>query len=87
MANYIENLNLSHEDLTTYIIGTISKLEPAITPHGKGAIATSRYISGLTQEEIQKTRDEVLSTKLEDLKSFAPLLEDTMKENYILYWE
>ena len=83
MANYIENLNLSHEDLTTYIIGTISKLEPAITPHGKGAIATSRYISGLTQEEIQKTRDEVLSTKLEDLKAFAPLLEDTMKENYI----
>ena len=83
MADYIENLNLNEEDLSTYIIGTISKLDPAITPHGKGAIATSRYITGLTQEEVQKTRDEVLDTKLEDLKAFAPLLKDTMKENYL----
>ena len=83
MADYIENLNLNEEDLTTYIIGTISKLDPAITPHGKGALATSRYITGLTQEEVQKTRDEVLDTKLEDLKAFAPLLRDTMKENYL----
>ena len=83
MADYIENLNLNEEDLNTYIIGTISKLDPAITPHGKGALATSRYITGLTQEEVQKTRDEVLDTKLEDLKAFAPLLRDTMKENYL----
>ncbi len=83
MANYIENLNLSDEDLTTYIIGTISKLDPAITPQGKGSIAASRYISGLTQEEVQKTKDEVLDTKLEDLKAFAPLLKDTMEKDYL----
>src|SRR5690606_25930760 len=83
MADYIENLNLNEEDLSTYIIGTISKLDPAITPHGKGGIATSRYITGLTQEEVQKVREEVLDTKLEDLKAFAPLLRDTMKENYL----
>ena len=83
MADYIENLNLSEEDLTTYIIGTMSKLDPAITPHGKGGVATARYITGLTQKEVQKVRNEVLNTKLEDLRSFAPLLRDTMKENYL----
>ncbi|NMA86451.1 MAG: insulinase family protein, partial [Tissierellia bacterium] len=83
MADYVENLNLNEEDLTTYIIGTISKLDPAITPHGKGSIATSRYITGLSYDEVQKTKDEVLDTKLEDLKALAPMLRDTMEKDYL----
>ena len=83
MAGYIENLNLNQEDLTTYIIGTISKLDPAISPHGKGSIATSRYITGLSYEEVQKTKDEVLDTKLEDLKAFAPMIRSAMEKDYL----
>ncbi|GFN35522.1 insulinase family protein [Tepidimicrobium xylanilyticum] len=83
MADYIDNLNISEEELTTYIIGTISQLDPATTPHMRGQIATNRYISGITQEDIQKTRDEVLATKLEDLKTFVPLIDKAMKEDYL----
>ena len=32
---------------------------------------------------MQKTKDEVLDTKLEDLKAFAPLLKDTMEKDYL----
>jgi hypothetical protein len=49
----------------------------------KGQVAAIRYISNISQDEIQKTRNEVLNTKLEDIKSFGPLLEETMKENYL----
>jgi Zn-dependent M16 (insulinase) family peptidase len=83
MSNYISNLNLDKTELTTYIIGTMSRLDPAMTPHMKGQIATGRYISKISQNEVQKIRDEVLGTKLEDIKSFAPLLKETMEEDYL----
>ena len=83
MSDYIKELDLNQSELTQYIIGTISRLEPAMTPHMKGQLGTTRYISGITQEEVQKTRDEVLSTNLDNLKAFAPLLADTMEEDYL----
>ena len=83
MAEYIKNINLDKSDLTTFIIGTMSRLDPALTPHMKGQIATIRYISNISQEEVQKTRDEVLSTKLEDIRVLSPILEDTMKQDYL----
>ncbi|MCF6464867.1 insulinase family protein [Clostridium sp. Cult2] len=83
MADYINSLNIDEEELTSYIIGTISQLDPATTPHMKGQIATNRYISKVTQEDVQKTRDEALTTNLEKIKSFGPLIDKTMKEDYL----
>lgn len=83
MGDYIENLSLSQEDLTNYIIGTISRMDPATTPHNKGLIATSRYITGLTYDHIQESREEVLNTKLKDIQTFASLLRETMEKEYI----
>ncbi|MBZ2174692.1 insulinase family protein [Schnuerera sp. xch1] len=83
MVNYIENLNMNDSELTTFIIGTISRLEPAMTPHAKGQTATNRYISNVTQEDIQTNREEVLNTQLKDIKKFATLLKDTMEKNYL----
>jgi hypothetical protein len=83
MADYIRNLNLTKNDLTTFIIGTISRMDPATTPHMKGQIATSRFISNVTQEDVQKNRDEILSTRVKDIKDCVDILESTMKENYV----
>ncbi len=83
MADYIRNLNLTKNDLTTFIIGTISRIDPATTPHMKGQIATSRFISNVTQEDVQKNRDEILSTRVKDIKDCVDILESTMKENYV----
>ncbi len=83
MGDYIRNLELSGSDLNQYIIGSIARLEPAMTSHVKGQVATSRYISNISQEDIQKTRDQVLATSLETIKSYAPILDDTMKEDYL----
>jgi len=83
MADYIRNLNLTKNDLTTFIIGTISRIDPATTPHMKGQIATSRFISNVTQEDVQKNRDEILSTRVKDIKDSVDILESTMKENYV----
>lgn len=83
MANYIENLEISQEDLTTYIIGTIGSLDPATTPHMKGLMATSRYLSNISHEDVQRIKDQVLNTTIDEIKGFGPLLKDTMGKEYL----
>lgn len=83
MAEYIKNLNLSEEEFTNFIIGTISRLDPATTPHMKGQIATSRFISNISYDDIQKNREDILNTKLRDIKESASILKDTMDKNYL----
>jgi len=82
MAQYIKDISLDDSQLTSYIIGTMSRLDPAATPHMKGETAVRNYISNISQADVQKERDEVLATKLTDVISLADLLEKSMNENY-----
>ena len=82
ISDYIGNFEASEREMTKYIIGTISELDSPLTPSMKGERATGYYIRGLSEEQRQKERDEVLSTKPEDIKAFKTLLQDITKENY-----
>ena len=68
------------EDFGKYIISTIGEMDPLLSPSQKGAVADSRYISGLTYEDLAKDMDDMLKTKEEDLLSWVPALE-AMAEN------
>ncbi len=82
-ADYIQNFNCSERDFEKYIIGTMASLDAPSTPSQKGINADYFYISGLTFEDKQKMRDKVLSTKIEDIRGFAGLINDVMKLNQI----
>lgn len=83
VADYLENLELEESEMTKAIISTIGDLDKPLTPSEKGALATGRYIIGMSHEEVQKERDEVLGTKLKDLKAFGPILRKTMEQDVI----
>ncbi|WP_243187001.1 hypothetical protein [Clostridium muellerianum] len=36
---------------------------------------------GITQEDVQKYRDEILSTTAEDIQNYAPMMDAIMKQN------
>jgi Zn-dependent M16 (insulinase) family peptidase len=40
-------------------------------------------LTGLTFADLQRERDEVLATTVEDLKKFAPMFREGMKQNNI----
>ncbi|HAZ36251.1 MAG TPA: peptidase M16 [Clostridiaceae bacterium] len=82
-ANYLAAFNVSEREMTKYIIGTVSDLDYPLTPAMKGERATAYYLKKTTQEDVQKERDEVLSTTPQDISSFKDLLNDVMKQNYI----
>jgi len=73
IADYIENLDISDTELTKILIGCVGRLDPPITADRKGAVSMVEYLTGKTYELKQKRRDELLSTSLDDIKSFAVL--------------
>jgi Zn-dependent M16 (insulinase) family peptidase len=83
VADYLENLDLSEEELTKAIIATIGSLDKPLTPAEKGGRVIGMHLTGLTQNDLQKERDEVLSTTVDDLRKFAKMFRDGMKQNNI----
>ena len=49
-------------------------------PGAKGATAFSRYMTGETNEERQRIREEILATRLSDFHDFAPYLAAALKK-------
>jgi Zn-dependent M16 (insulinase) family peptidase len=73
IADYVSNLDLPDEELQKIIIGCIGKLDPPLTPDRKGSISMVDHLTGRTHAMKQKIRQELLSTKLEDLKAYSGL--------------
>ncbi|HEY5537065.1 MAG TPA: insulinase family protein [Acetobacterium sp.] len=80
-VDYIKKLELSQRELEKYIIGTISCKDVPLSTALKGGIADTLYFSGLTDADIQKERDEILGTTVEQLKSLADAVAGVLEKN------
>lgn len=80
---FLAELKLDERDLRRLIIGTISDWDRPLDPDQKGAVAVQRHLRGDTLAMLQKERDEILSTTLEDLRGFAPLVEKVMAQPFL----
>lgn len=69
--DFLRKLDLDQDALTKAIIGTMGDIDAYQLPDAKGYAAFSRYLLGVTDEERQVRRDQVLSTTTKDFKAFA----------------
>ncbi|MGI6142020.1 MAG: insulinase family protein, partial [Caldicoprobacterales bacterium] len=83
LTEYLANFTADEREMKKYIIGTISRLDAPLTPQMKGEQAQTNYFTSLTQEDIQKERDEVLSATAGDIKALSRLAADVLKNDYI----
>ncbi len=83
VPEYIRNFEIEERDMVKFIIGTVRTMDTPLTPRAEGARAFEHYMNGLTFEEIQKTRDEVLSTTKEDIRKTADMVEAILSDGYI----
>jgi len=74
-ADFLRNLDLHNDELTKSIIGAIGTLDGYQLPDAKGFTSMQRYLLGVTDEERQKYRDEVLTASTSDFRAFAEVLE------------
>lgn len=74
-AEYVEQFDASDRDMLKYIIGAIAKLDAPMTPSAEGVYDFICYLSGVTEEQLQKDRDEVLTADVGAIRKLAPLVE------------
>ncbi|MDI6618813.1 MAG: insulinase family protein [Clostridiales bacterium] len=82
MAGYLKSFNVSDRDMTKYIIGTISRLDYPLTPSLKGQKADIEYISGITYEDMQRERGEVIDCRTNNIRDLSDMIDATMKAGY-----
>ncbi len=83
-AGFLRNLDLSGEELTKSIIGTIGDMDAYQLPDAKGWLAMTRQLVGYNDEMRQQLRDEVLATTPKDFKAFGEALEALAKSGEIV---
>ncbi len=74
IPEYLENFEASDRDMTKYVIGTISGMDTPMTPYSRGVRNMSMYLSGITGEQLQRERDQVLNVSQEDIRSLAGIV-------------
>lgn len=80
---YVENFQVDERNMTKYIIGAISDLDQPLTPFTEGKRSFSAYITGVTEEMLQKDRDEVLNTNVDQIKKLAPIIKTIIDADHI----
>ena len=83
IPEYIKSFSPDERDMTKYIIGTFSALDTPMNPEAKGSRSLSAYLEGITFEQIQKERDEILNAQPEDIRRLADLVEAVLKKDSI----
>lgn len=90
IPEYLKNFKADDKEMTNYVIGAVGKVDSSndmlskyMGPAADGMVADNLYISGTKQSDLQKEREELISTKAEDIRNFAPVIDALLKENYL----
>lgn len=82
-VTFLRNLQLTNDELAKAIIGTIGDIDSYMLPDAKGYASLLRYLTGDSEEERQRMRDEVLATTADDFRSFADVLQSVKEQGLV----
>jgi len=73
IADYLENLEMTESEFEKLLIGTVGRLDTPMTTSQKSKLALNRFLAGIDYETLDKKRERLLSSTVEDLKKFSSL--------------
>ena len=83
VPDYIRAFEADEREMTKYIIGTISNKDVPRTPQMQGSISKCAYFSQVTEEMLQKERDQILGARKEDIQALAAIVEAVLSDEQI----
>ena len=83
-AQFLQDTELSDDELGKGIIGVIGQLDDYQLPDAKGYTSMVRHLLGESDEFRQKIRDEVLGTTAQDFKNFAEVLQAVAEQGEVV---
>ncbi len=82
-ADYIRNFEASEREMDKFIIGTMSGVDTPLTPQMKGSAAVTCWMRGITKEDRQQARNQILATRQQDIRNLADLVDACMKQDVL----
>ena len=83
VSDFLMNLDLSDDEITKSMIGTIGAMDAHLLPDAKGYTSMVNYLTGNTDDLRQKMRDEVLATTLEDFRAFGKAIQSVKDKGLV----
>jgi Predicted Zn-dependent peptidases, insulinase-like len=87
---YLKSFSADEKQMMNYIIGAVgqddnkySQLAQYYGPAADGILADDLYLSGIKQSDLEKDRQELISTTAEDIRNFATIMDAVLKQNYL----
>jgi len=80
---FIKSFNPTQEEMTRFIIGTISGLDRPTTASQRGSIGVNNYFTKITLEQLKAERKDVLMTTPEDIRAMEKMVQDILSQNAI----
>ena len=81
IPEYVRTFKADEREMTKYIIGTISGKDIPRTPKMQGSISKTAYFCGVSEEMVQKERDQILNAQAEDIHALAPIIEAILSDD------
>ena len=79
IGDYLKNFTVDERDMCKYIIGTISECDTPMNPAAKGSRSLNAWMSHVTEEELQKEREQILSANQDSIRALEPLLRSVLE--------
>ena len=83
VPEYLEHFEVSDRDMLKFIIGTVSSMDTPLTPSARGSRSTMAYFTGLTTEQLQKERTQVLTATAADIRALSAMIQAVLDDRCI----
>ncbi|MDY6800747.1 MAG: insulinase family protein [Bacteroidota bacterium] len=80
---FVKNFEADENEMTRFIIGTISNIDMPTTASQRGSIAMNNYFTQKTKTEMEEERNAILTTTAEDIRSYEQMIRDVMAKDVI----
>lgn len=81
LAAWLREQPLEPADVEQYVIGSVNRFDPPLSPAAMGALAYARYMTGKGLEDAEQALAEAIAVTGGELRAYADLLDKVMEKN------
>jgi len=79
---YLEAFSPDEREMTGYVIGTFGMMDTPMSPDAKGSRSMNAYFTGVSYDQLQKERTEILNATAADIRGLAPLVKAVLADGH-----
>ncbi|MFC2477207.1 MAG: insulinase family protein, partial [Catonella sp.] len=84
MVRYLENFEADEKEVTKFVIGAVGSADIPLTPFADGERSFNAYMSGINEDYIKKSRNEMINTTAADLREMAKYVKAVLDEKVMV---